>query len=283
MKKNSVLFSATGDFPLVFITEEDYLKNKNNSTGLENLNKTPFARVYAFYNLTGTNNTIYEVSGKLGGSNKLEISNLTSYNVELRLDGIYGEPLGFASKGMVKQAIYVNDGDYSVFPVFKLYNPIRDIIQTIYPKWSTGLPKSFDLSFLGNSTVGVDVKTYIDSTVNMSTGAAYLIINNQAGATGIQLFKGATPITNSVGIATINPTDTRTYQIDMPGIAGSGAFADHLSISGYQVGTRGNTVSIGDHTLYVDKMYTVTVKFNDGVFSTEFEDSGTVSWEDFRN
>ncbi|MDR1565700.1 MAG: hypothetical protein LBS48_00260, partial [Treponema sp.] len=41
MKKDPALFPATGDFPLVFITEDQYENNKND---LDVLNQAPYAR-----------------------------------------------------------------------------------------------------------------------------------------------------------------------------------------------------------------------------------------------
>jgi hypothetical protein len=47
LKKDTVLFAATGDFVLFLVTEADYLANKDNLSSLAN---KPFTRIYAFYN-----------------------------------------------------------------------------------------------------------------------------------------------------------------------------------------------------------------------------------------
>jgi hypothetical protein len=283
MKKDPALFSSTGDFPLVFITEDQYNTNKNN---LDVLNNSPYARVYAFYNQLGTNATLYEVSDKFGGANELIINNLSSYTVELRRDGIYGEPLGFAQYKMVNQKFYLETDDYQLFPVFKRYIPARDIIQTIYPEYSTGMPKSVSFGFGDENGTRylLDVKDYLgDSIPKMSTGAAYLVINNQSNS-GIRLFKGGNFVTNSAGIATINNGLTKTFQIEMPAIPGSAtAYATKLDISSYEVGEMGNTTNIGDHTLQVDAIYTVTVTRNKttGLFESSFSETGAVDLNDF--
>jgi hypothetical protein len=284
MKKDTALFPATGDFPLVFITEDQYKNNKND---LDVLNQAPYARVYAFYNAQGTNTTIYEVSGSFNGSNELVINNLSSYTVELRRDGIYGEPLGFAQNGMVNQKFFLVTDDYQLFPVFKKYIPNRDIIQTIYPKYTTGIPKSVSFGFgddNGDMYV-LDVKMYLeDVTTQMSTGAAYLVINNQSNS-GIRLFKGGNYVTNSGGIATVNNGLQKTFQIDMPTIPGTNntAYATELEIAAYAVGEMGNTTNIGVHTLQVDTIYTVNVTRNlsTGLFEYTFVQTGAVSLDDF--
>jgi hypothetical protein len=282
MKKDPVLFAETGDFPLVFITEDQYKENKNN---LDALNQKPYTRVYAFYNKNGENNSIYEVSDKFGGVNELIINNLSSYTVELRRDGVYGEPLGFARNGMVNQKFYLETDDYQLFPVFKKYIPTRDIIQTIYPKYSSGIPKSVSFGFGDDNgpRYTLDVKTYLDdNSTAMSTGAAYLVINNQSNS-GIRLFKGGNFVTNSAGIATINNGLTKTFQIEMPTVPGTNdAYATELAIASYEVGEMGNTTNIGSHTLQVDTIYTVTVtRGSDGRFECAFSQTGTVDLDDF--
>jgi hypothetical protein len=283
MKKDPALFSATGDFPLVFITEDQYESNKGN---LEILNQNPYTRVYAFYNAIGTNTTIYEVSGQFGGVNELIINNLSSYTVELRRDGIYGEPLGFAQNGMVNQKFHLETDDYQLFPVFKKYIPNRDIIQSIYPKYTTGIPKSVSFGFgdENGSLYVLDVKKYLDDdTAKMSTGAAYLVINNQSNS-GIRLFKGSTYVTNSGGIATINNGLAKTFQIDMPVVPGTNVYSSELMIASYAVGENGNTADIGEHTLKVDTIYTVNVTRNTstGLFESTFIETGdTVELDDF--
>jgi hypothetical protein len=284
MKKIPDLFPATEDFPLVFITEEQYKANKGN---LDALNTNPYARVYAFYNVAGENSTLYEVSGKFGGSNRLIINNLSSYTVELRRDGIYGEPLGFARTGGVNQVFHLETDDYQLFPVFKKYIPTRDIIQTIYPKYASGLPKSVSFGFGGDNgdNYTLDVSGYLgDQSVTISTGAAYLVINNQSD-TGVKLFKGGSVQTNSAGIATINNGLTKTFQIGMPEVTvgDNVGYASQLTIGSYTVGESGNTVNIGSHILLVDHIYTVNVDRDttSGLFECEFVESGTVNLEDF--
>jgi hypothetical protein len=281
MKKDPELFSETSDFPLVFITEDQYKANKNN---LDPLNNNPFARVYAFYNKQGENNTLYEVSDRFGGDNELVINNISSYMVELRQDGIYGEPIGFARDHTNNQRYFLADGDYQLFPVFKKYIPGRDIIQTVYPKFSNGRPKFIGFGLGGGQKYyHLDISKYFDDeNTPISTGAAYLVINNQSD-TGVRLYKGGNLETNSGGIATINNGDAKTFQINMPTVSGSTAFADSLEIGAYEVGLPGMTTNIGRHTLNVDTIYTVNVSRDSGTgeFVTSFVQSGAVNLNDF--
>jgi hypothetical protein len=188
---------------------------------------------------------------------------------------------------MVNQKFYLETNDYQLFPVFKKYITNRDIIQTIYPKYSSGIPKSVSFGFgedNGDKYV-LDVKTYLqDINTTMSTGAAYLVINNQSNS-GIRLFKGGTFVTNSAGIATINNGLAKTFQIDMPTVPGTNnnAYATELEIASYEVGEMGNTTNIGAHTLKVDTIYTVTVTrdLSEGTFAYTFSETGSVSLEDF--
>ena len=63
LRMDETLFNETGDFALLFLTEEVYNKNKNNLAAVKN---SPFASVYAFYNKTGSNDLVYTISSKSG-------------------------------------------------------------------------------------------------------------------------------------------------------------------------------------------------------------------------
>jgi len=132
LPKNPTLFDKTEDFPLILLTESQYKANKDDLYSQRN---TPFTRLFVFFNKSGINTDVYEIAGCLGGTNTLIIINTSiSINVELRVNGVAGEILGYAPAGLFQTTIKLQDGNYNIFPVFKRYNRILDTIETIYPK-----------------------------------------------------------------------------------------------------------------------------------------------------
>jgi hypothetical protein len=261
LKKDPALFSDTSSFTLTLITQKAYDQYQNN---LQALQQTPFTRVFAFYNAAGTNDNVFTISGHLGGTNRLNVQNMTNYNVEIRVGGVTGETLGFVqpltSGGTT---FYVDSRDFDIFPVFKRYNPLRDEMLTIFPKGASGLPwyTSLSLGEAGQTEQTLNVSTILSEVNNnVTTGAAWLVIDNQATDTGVQLMRGDTPIKTASGISTINRTYQRTFQIDMPK-AGNDTYAPSTSIDGYTVGrtAEGKPIGTGSNTLEIDKMYVVTV------------------------
>ncbi|GMO54368.1 MAG: hypothetical protein Ta2G_13330 [Termitinemataceae bacterium] len=273
LKRDPALFSATGDFPVIFLTEEQYKTNKSNLAS-PTLAQTPFTRIYAFYNASGTNETVYEISGHLGGNNRFLIQNVnSSMNVEIRVNGVNGATLGYASAGMANTTLFLEDNDYLIFPVFRKYNAVRDVITTVYPKRQSGeyAGTAWRTSFAleGNIEFSFDTSACL-ADITWSTGAAYLVIENNASDTGVQLQKGGVIQRTTTGIATINNGFSRTYQIDMPLAGAEGNYAASTTIAGaYKIGPIGDLEFIdnkgsnasGDQewTLAVDKIYTITV------------------------
>ena len=54
---------------------------------LKTRTQSPCARVFAVYNANSANQVPFLVDGKLGGSNKLILDNMSSYNREIRQKG----------------------------------------------------------------------------------------------------------------------------------------------------------------------------------------------------
>lgn len=267
--KKTALFTTTGDFPLVLITEEQYNEHKNNLNALAN---TPFTRVYAFYNANAENNNVYEISGQLGGAYSLVLQNGSGMNVELRLNGVHGEPLGYAQEGMYNTTLKIEQGDYLVFPVFRKFNAVRGEIISVYPKYTNGNPK-YDAFMVSaeEPEYELDLTNYIQG-VELSTGSAYLLIQNNSG-TGIQLRKGGAVQKTATGISTINNSNNRLFQIDMAKIGSSGNnnLAETADVSQYAIGTAVSTVlleTLENHIFDVDYSYTITVTrdSNTGLF-----------------
>ncbi|MDR1901642.1 MAG: hypothetical protein LBQ88_05080 [Treponema sp.] len=258
LKKDATLFNDTTSFTLTLITKEDYAANKNK---LQTLQQTPFTRLFAFYNAAGTNDNVFTISGHLGGTNTLIIQNRTNYNVEIRVGGVTGETLGFVQpQTSTGTTFFVDSRDFDIYPVFKRYNPLRDEMLTIFPKGATDLPwyTSISLGEADQTTQTLNVSSIL-SEQDVTTGAAWLVINNQSTDTGVQLMRGDTPIQTASGITTINRTYSRTFQIDMP--KAGNTYASSVSIAGYTVGRSadGKPIGTGTHTLEIDKMYMVTV------------------------
>jgi hypothetical protein len=287
LEKKPALFTTNEDFPLILITEAQYNANKDNLIALTN---TPFTRVFAFYNAQGTNETLFHISGHLGGTNKLIIQNPGSMNVELRLNGINGETIGYAAAGMFNTELYLADGDYLIFPVFKKYNAIRDTVANVYPKRADGNAKYEFKSFgEGVTEMTFNSQTFI-AGLTLSTGTAWLIIDNQSD-TGAQLQKGGVIQRTATGLAGINNGFSRTFQIDMAeipiGTNGEKKYAATANIGAYTVGTPGTQLTIGGGNFEVaaDKIYKITVTGSDNgstlAISAPIEQSGTLSLADF--
>jgi len=253
LPKDPALFSKSEGFAMILITEDQYNKNKTNLKALDN---TPFTRIFAFYNANGVNESIYEISDKLGGNCKIQIQNLTKLDVELRLNGIYGDTLGFARNQMLNTTLFVNSDDYYVFPVFIKYNAVKDEIVTVYPQATDGTAwyRQFALDETAQE-MSFDVTALING-ITYSTGTAWLVINNQSSG-GVQLMKGGVVQRTTTGIATINNGFSRTFQIDMAKVGNK--YDTSTNISGYQVGPLGRLQDIGNYSLDVDYIYTVTI------------------------
>ncbi|GHV33698.1 hypothetical protein AGMMS4952_25820 [Spirochaetia bacterium] len=223
--------SATGGFSIIFITEEDYVANKSN---LYALDQKPFTRIFAMYNAAGSNETPFEVSGNLGGTNKLIINNNTAYNMELRENTARGKPLGYAPYEANNTELYMNNGDYDIFPVFKTYNAVRDEIITIYPRTALGYPRGNLVSFDGsaNREKTIYAKDYIGNPDGYSTGAAYLVVHNNSGA-GVRVFQGDTLQRTETGINILNNGETRTFTILMDPLGAAGAYDTKKALSNW--------------------------------------------------
>jgi hypothetical protein len=258
LEKKAALFTTSEGFALILITEEQYNANKAN---LQALRQTPFTRLFAFFNAKGTNETIYEVSGRMGGNCTIEIQNQSPLDVELRLNEMTGDTLGFARAESQRTQLYVNPGDYTIFPVFIKYNAYRDEVITVYLRDASGVPYSTQqqLSAGGGSQSELSVNvTQILQNTEFSTGTAWLIIDNQATDTGVQLQRGDVIQRTSTGTATINNGYSRNFQINMEK-GGDGKYAASVNINAYTVGRTEQKFPIGNHDLEVDKVYKVTV------------------------
>jgi len=264
------LFDKTEDFPLILLTEAQYNNNKNNLLSQKN---TPFTRVYVFYNKQGDNSSVYEIAEGLGGTNKLRIINTsTTINVEIRLGGVAGETIGYAPAGIQETTLKLEDGDYIVFPVFKRYNRIRDVVETVYPKRQDGQPwrQSISLGDFGNGTVVSEHLMNLNELMKnlvMTSGAAWIIIDNQTEQ-GVRFLEGGTPRKTLTGREYTSTSAPLTWQIDMPKLSNNN-YADSRDVSNWKFGPSADEVSLQESkdvntilstvTIERDKLYTITV------------------------
>jgi hypothetical protein len=294
-EKKSSLFSDTGDFTLIFLTLEDYNAHKSNLKALEN---TPFTRAWAFYNKNGEgNDTVIEISDKLGGNNTLVIQNNTHMNVELRLDGIHGPTIGYARDRTQNTTLFMSDGNYSIFPVFKKYDSFHDRVITMYPTIQegpfAGSPWSEDYGFSDGKEITIDV-SQITTKQHITTGCAYLTVRNSSNS-GFSVYKGNVLQKTETGISTINGGEMRTFRIDMAQVGNK--YAETASFAGYSMGPTGKTSLVDNNlkdkddnpvddsvfTVNVDTIYQIIVSgtVNAGTFKMTWDGAqGTVTLDD---
>jgi hypothetical protein len=256
LKTDSHMFppGKSHDFSIIFLTKEDYEQYKDSLVSRE---QSPFTRIFAAYNASGTNDTPWTVSGRLGGENKLIISNSTKWDMELRENSPRGITLGYAPHEVVQTTLYMNQGDVYIFPVFKQYNGLRDEIISISPRDKDGKPSGDSFSFKDGNTQSISADKFLDNN-NMTSGMAYLLVYN-ASQQGISVYNGNEPQTTTTGIAIINSGETRSFPILMDGSAET-TYETSKSISGWKIVQMWREKPIqADSPLEADYRYTVEV------------------------
>jgi len=252
-------------FRVLFITKDQYNKNKNN---LSALNNQIFTQIYIFWNGTsGDNSKVYEISGRLGGEYTLQIWNPgQQFNVEFRVGGTAGETLGFAQSGMAQTNLYVGEGDYLIYPVFQRINTIKDIVETVIPRRASGNAFFYEFNFGEDpavKTLSLSLQQATGAMTQMSAGASYLLINN-GSETGVRFERGSIPQFTPGGFSTINSGAHRYFLIDMPKAPG-GNHEPSITVGNLWIRSGGFETRIvnqnDEHTfiLETDKTYTVNV------------------------
>ena len=284
-RNDPVMFDKTEEFPMIFLTEAQYRANKNNLNSLKN---TPFTRVHVFFNKSGSNNTIYEIANGLGGNNEFKIINSsTSINVELRLNGTAGQTIGYAPAGILETILKLRDGDYNIFPVFKRYNALRDVVETVYPRGSgSGYAWYEGHSFgEGKTTATMNLKELLQNTTFV-LGAAWVQVDNQTSSGGIRFVEGTSLRTTASGLEYIMRGYPTTFQVDMPRVGNT--YLDSMDIANWKFGAAGFEVGLqtgeNDDTplglLKIEngKMYTVTVSgsHNDGTLKAWISETADI-------
>jgi hypothetical protein len=269
---NTTLFNDTEDFPMILLTEAQYKAHKNS---LQTQKNSPFTRVYVFYNKNGDNSAHYEIAEGLGGDNKLiVIVPKENINVELRIGGVAGETIGYAPKGMLSTNLMLENGDYDIFPVFVRYNKTRDVVERVYPKNSAGTYNWFyPITFDGSNSPQTLPLGDLLKNLRMSSGAAWVVVDNQTTSGAIRFYEGNKPRITPSGFQGISNGTPITFQIDMNAIPGTNdemIYADSRAVSNWTFGPQGFTVALqktktdttplGTFNVEKDKMYTITVE-----------------------
>jgi hypothetical protein len=274
IRRDTAVFTQTHAFQVVLITEEDYLENWND---LPALNTRPFARIFVLYNHGLPNPTRYTVSPRLGGNNPFIVTNMTNFDVELRLNGPDGDLIGFAPRQMVTR-LYLTAGDARIFPVFRFWNPVTNTLATRSPRTFDGRAYGVLYQIGANQTEGMNMTDILNLVDNdMSLGGAWMLVDNQTGS-GVTVESGTSPVTNQLGGTIIPHGSSATIDVRMLGIN------DNLDpervISNYFVnvnGLRRPIVAVIDgtnnstFTLKSDHRYTVRVtgRDHDGTLRAE--------------
>ncbi|MCL2520326.1 MAG: hypothetical protein FWE37_04920 [Spirochaetaceae bacterium] len=233
-------------FPLVFVTRGQLQENGSN---LAAINARPFGRVHGFFNPNSDPTApreVYTISGHLGGSHRLMITDPDSRNVEVRVGGRGGPTLGYLSSNMNSVTLHVEPGDYDLFPVIRIFNSVLGRLNTIHPIspiTGNSLFQSINISN-ANNLYTFDARNLLalmdDS--NITSGVAWLYINNtSAGA--VQIIDGQQVVIDSVGNRLINANQTRTFHVDMTSGAGGNDFLPSRAVT-YRIGPTGQEVPI---------------------------------------
>ncbi len=271
LKNDKAIFTRTGDFVLFCVSEADYLKYSA-LKDYNSLKERPFARLYAYYNEDAANraNIVYRISSHLGGQYTITLNNSTAYNVEFRKDGLYGEPLCFCAGNTLKTTIYVDEGNYDIFPVFRRFDKTTSEILTTYPKTAKGNPQYINFSLDSvTKTYEIDVEDFYDSeTFTIALSCAYLTIqNNIKTSVGVALYKGngTTATQTTAGGIYIIAGKSSNYEVEMNKIGSSSdgyVYSSTFEISDgtWRVGPTQQKYDIPAKTFEAGKMYTLIVE-----------------------
>jgi hypothetical protein len=208
---------------------------------------------------------VYEINAGLGGEYSLIVQPSIEWNAELRLDGAYGQTIGYVAKGQYNTTFKMDAGLYNVFPVIRQYNRFRNEIVTFYPKYDDGRAKLVSAGLSASDPeIPIDIGEVLQGTT-LSTGGAFIIVDNQA-STAVQLFNANTVQLTSTGINFVNAGKTNMFQVNMAKLSDN-KYAEKQSISTYTLGSVSLHPKIGDVELEVDKIYRVTIKGSNAAFT----------------
>jgi hypothetical protein len=263
LKKDSTLFYQTDRFVMLLITEAEYNANKDN-LGASKI----FARIFAFYNHTGTNNNVFQISAKIGGEGQLIVSNTSPFDVEIRSGGPTGEILGFAAARMTQgNVIYIKVPNIiDIYPVYKFFSPIDYELYSVTPKYTTGelIGKPFmkRIGFGNNELTHQFSMTEVEEQgdFGLSSGSAYLRINNNSG-TALTFLDGTQPVITSLGIPAINVGKSENFTLSF-GLNPDGTYPDSRNFAQLIIDAGQRTLQIPAQLFDLDYMYEIEVTGN---------------------
>ena len=290
LNKTDGLFTTSQDFMLFIVKEDDYKKNYDNLSALDS---SPFANIYAYYNANSDNAMVYEISSKLGGNGTITVYNTSGFNVELRLNGINGETLGYIGDGMAVTTFNAGWGNYYIYPVFRKYNSARNEIMTVYPKYGSNMAEAAGQAVCESFPLADSQKyrthelrtTDWLGNAELTSGYAYLLVKNN-NKQGIKFYDGSEPQITSIGIDMIAYNDSVTFQIPMPEApnseVGNRVYLSQDSFAGLSVGTNAKLVSIPEQVFKSDYLYSVTAT-GDTIYTLSLSDVTVIGKYDFAN
>lgn len=256
LRMDETLFSATGDFALLFLKEEVYNKHKDNLSAVRN---SPFASIYAFYNKTGDNNLVYNISSNSGGNAKLTLNNNSPFNVEIRVNSPEGEVLGYVGAYTMLTTINMQPGDYMLYPVFKKFMPRDNEIYSQIPEMKVSKKpyvKSIGIVNAASWDVG---KLWDASKLNLSAGGFYITINNQSTDHDVMFLQGADVYSTSTGFKNIQHGKHETFFVRFQKNA-DGTYPEKFTMSALRIGAPGYSTLIPEFEFQRDTKYEITVK-----------------------
>jgi len=262
LKRGGVI-NSTGDFPLVLVRESVFNSKR---TDLSKITVDDyFATIWAFFNTTASNDSVFQISSLVGGDGELILINMTAWNVEIRHGAAQGPTLGFVAPSTPRAVMRLEiPADYYVFPVFRRMHPISREIITVTPRFQSGaLQGQPYLTQVGLSSANrsrtLNVSTILgNDTPSISLGGTWIKVNNMNTGTDIQFQQGDIEFLTTHGIRSILPAQTANFQVDFPRNASNQFPATHV-INGLRVGPGVNLQPLGTFTFELDTEYEIRV------------------------
>jgi hypothetical protein len=261
--KKTALFTSSGDFPLVLITEDEFKKN------IDNLDQAVvFTTIYAFYNKDAANNTIFKISASAGGKGRIVLRNPSKWNIEIRKDAPDGEILGYVAAGNTNGLLRVEaPEDYILFPIFKKFTNSALTGPEIYevvPKYPDGdlegLPFSRGFALEGEEPQIWNLNELTQGiNLELSAGAIFINIQNNNSGTSVKFMQGSQELSTSVGIKGIPSSKSSQFAIKVPRNP-DGKYPKSFTLNGLKVSvTAGIERLIPSTTFDLDYVYTIFV------------------------
>jgi hypothetical protein len=248
--RNPNVFNRTRSIVVIIVREDQLIEHNKNNT-LTQLSNNPFTSLMVLYNHGMDNTHRHRISERAGGRHRLIVANPTNHNVEFRINSPLaggGDVLGFSPRLALSTVFHLTDHispnvETLVFPVFRFFHPINQVVSEIYPVWPSGplagtpwfrnLPTAADLPNV-NETINVQD---ILADFKMELGAVWIVIENSSSSP-ITVFQGSTALPNSMGtfqIPYVAPNNRRTLVFNARE-NGTGQPLPHLNISNLGVG-----------------------------------------------